>query len=246
MAESNRTFSIVFVSGSWHTETHIVPVIPHLYELGYRVVPRPLHSAGARQPAATFADDVRLILEALRAENAADNHVCLLGHSTSASQVVEAANQFLAESPAAHTSLLVHIVLVAAFLDRPRQIKAVVPEGWYEIREECGRRYSVCNDPAYRFYSDMSAEAAKPFIEALVPQASIVYPTEIAETWKGVPNRTYMVCLGDKGIPVWIQRAEAEEQGMTIVELETGHVPFVSQPEEFARILDSVLRQTKQ
>ncbi len=49
-----------------------------------------------------------------------------------------------------------------------------------------------------------------------------------AAAWQQVPS-TYLVCAQDKGTPAGLQRAFARKAGV-VVELDTGHHPFLSQP----------------
>jgi pimeloyl-ACP methyl ester carboxylesterase len=58
-----------------------------------------------------------------------------------------------------------------------------------------------------------------------------------AAAWQRVPS-TYLVCAQDKGTPAPLQRDFARKAG-TVVELDTGHHPFLSQP---AAVQDLLLR----
>jgi pimeloyl-ACP methyl ester carboxylesterase len=49
-----------------------------------------------------------------------------------------------------------------------------------------------------------------------------------AATWQRVPT-TYLVCGQDRGTPARLQREFARRAG-NVVELDTGHHPFLSQP----------------
>jgi pimeloyl-ACP methyl ester carboxylesterase len=50
-----------------------------------------------------------------------------------------------------------------------------------------------------------------------------------AAAWRQIPS-TYLVCADDRGTPARLQREFARRAGR-VVELETGHHPFLSQPE---------------
>lgn len=50
-----------------------------------------------------------------------------------------------------------------------------------------------------------------------------------AAAWQEVPT-TYLVCTGDRGTPVAAQREFARKAG-SVVEVDTGHHPFLSRPE---------------
>jgi pimeloyl-ACP methyl ester carboxylesterase len=53
--------------------------------------------------------------------------------------------------------------------------------------------------------------------------------------WQDVPS-TYLVCADDRGTPVAAQRGFARRAG-TVVELDAGHHPFLSQPQAVADLL---------
>lgn len=63
---------------------------------------------------------------------------------------------------------------------------------------------------------------------------------------KTVPRRTYLVCTRDKCAPPRRQRAIALRLGARILELDSGHLPMLSQPDAFARHLVEVVQRTRQ
>lgn len=79
MAQTTARPSIVLVSGACHTEFHIRPVVPYFEKAGYRIIPRPLYSAG--HPAATFEDDVAKIQSTISSELQSGQDVCVIVHS---------------------------------------------------------------------------------------------------------------------------------------------------------------------
>lgn len=50
-----------------------------------------------------------------------------------------------------------------------------------------------------------------------------------AAAWKQLPS-TYLVCAEDRGTPAQLQREYADRAG-SVVELDAGHHPFLSQPD---------------
>jgi pimeloyl-ACP methyl ester carboxylesterase len=56
-----------------------------------------------------------------------------------------------------------------------------------------------------------------------------------AAAWQQVPS-TYVVCASDKGTPARLQRDFARKAG-SVVELDTGHHPFLSQPAAVQNLL---------
>ena len=57
-----------------------------------------------------------------------------------------------------------------------------------------------------------------------------------AAAWQQIPT-TYLVCADDRGTPAAMQREFARRAG-SVVEMRTGHHPFLSQP---AAVRDLVL-----
>ena len=64
---------------------------------------------------------------------------------------------------------------------------------------------------------------------------SVVNQPVQAAAWKQVPS-TYLVCTQDRGTPAAAQREFAHRAG-TVVELDAGHHPFLSQPQAVADLL---------
>jgi pimeloyl-ACP methyl ester carboxylesterase len=56
-----------------------------------------------------------------------------------------------------------------------------------------------------------------------------------AAAWRDRPS-TYVVCTDDRALPVPLQRSCADRVG-TVVEIPTSHSPFLSRPDELARML---------
>jgi len=59
-----------------------------------------------------------------------------------------------------------------------------------------------------------------------------------AAAWQQVPT-TYLVCTLDRGTPVEAQRGFAERAG-SVVRMETGHHPFLSQPQAVADLVEGL------
>jgi pimeloyl-ACP methyl ester carboxylesterase len=230
--------SIVFVAGGWHTEFHLKPITPYLESYGYRIVPVKLttSTSGQSDPPPSIAANVAHIRGILQAEISAGYSVCLVGHSVSGQSVVLAANEFLASASAEESARLVHIVFISCFLNAARATEGL---SWFTI--DFATMDATVASPYEPFYSGMSAEAAAPFIAALVGNRAEMPPADYGDLWRGVKG-TYFLCKNDKAIAPERQRLEAEESGMRVVEVEMDHCPFVSQPEEFAEELNKALQ----
>ncbi|MBP2326503.1 pimeloyl-ACP methyl ester carboxylesterase [Kibdelosporangium banguiense] len=101
------------------------------------------------------------------------------------------------------------------------------------------------------FYNDVDDATAAAAISLLTPDGPVGIPGETftvtAERYGAVPH-TYLVCLQDKAFPVALQRRFITEidavsaKPTTVLELDTSHSPFLSQPAELARVIASVHR----
>ena len=77
----------------------------------------------------------------------------------------------------------------------------------------------------------------------LAPQSASVagHPVR-ASAWKHVPS-TYLVCANDRGTPADKQRQFAAKAGH-VIELDTGHHPFLARPQDVAEILLELATKT--
>lgn len=235
----SRNLSIIFVAGGWHTEEHVKPITPHLEVHGYRVVPIKLQTSGQHDPLPTIQDNVAPIVSAVKSEIASGNKICLVGHSVSGQSCVLAANDFHATASETDKAKFVHIVFISCFLN---PIRATAGTDWYDINTSTMYAHLRSPDEIYSvLYNDMPRAEAQPFIDALDSNRAQMPPDDIPDTWKQVQG-TYFLCLKDKAILPEMQRPEAEENGMTVVEVEMDHCCYVSRPKEFARELHEVLK----
>ena len=82
---------------------------------------------------------------------------------------------------------------------------------------------------------DVAAEA----LNHLARQSlSVIEAPVQAAAWRQVPS-TYLVCIEDNGTPVAAQRAFARRAG-TVVEIDAGHHPFLSQPVAVADLIEQL------
>ena len=94
-------------------------------------------------------------------------------------------------------------------------------------------------DPSYlagTYLQDCPSEVVTPALERLVPQSvSVTMAEPVVAGWQGVPS-TYVVCTDDLGSPADWQRTQAARAGR-VVELHSGHHPFLSMPEAVAALV---------
>ena len=234
---SDKT-SIVFVSGQWHTQFHTKPSMDLLQADGYKVIPCPLLSCGIKEPRPLFKDEVDNISSKIASEVQNGQHVCVVAHSAAGQPTVEAINKFLLSN--AEKIEQVQLVFVASFLNGERALAKSGSRGWFHMDMENMTTRVTQSDTT--FYNDMSAAESRPFVEALSPAIWWSDPAVVSgEDWKSV-QKTYMLCLQDNAVFAEQQKEEIEDHGFSVVEIDAGHCPFVSQPEKFVATLSQILK----
>jgi hypothetical protein len=90
------------------------------------------------------------------------------------------------------------------------------------------------------FYGDCTVEASDKATRPLVPEPVGPASTPVnitAERWGSVP-RSYILCTQDRAISPAQQRAMIASVGVDrVVEMDSSHSPFISQPERLAALL---------
>ena len=90
------------------------------------------------------------------------------------------------------------------------------------------------------FYGDCTVEASERATRLLVPEPVGPASTPVhvtAERWGSVP-RSYIVCTQDRAISPAQQRAMIASVGVDrVIEMNSSHSPFISQPERLATLL---------
>ncbi|MEV4292945.1 alpha/beta hydrolase [Nonomuraea bangladeshensis] len=104
-------------------------------------------------------------------------------------------------------------------------------DGTFGVRAEVATR---------TFLQDCDREAVEQAHARLVRQSAAVIAAVItgpvqAAAWQHVPS-TYVVCAQDNGTPAAVQRVQAG-RATHVVEVATGHHPFLSRPSVVARLL---------
>lgn len=168
-----------------------------------------------------LADDVVAIRDVLAAS---DEPTIVVAHSYGGIVTAEAAHG---------VDTVRHLLLVSSYLPEVGQSLASfggeTPAPFLDIDPDGGTFTVRPESLADVFLQDCDAEIQRQAASRLARQSLTVLDQPVrTAAWKQVPS-TYLVCAQDRGTPVERQR-EFARRASAVVELDTGHHPFLSQP----------------
>lgn len=176
-----------------------------------------------------YADDVVSVRTLLAA---AVEPVVVVAHSYGGMVVAEAADG---------VDQVERLLLIASFLPMPGESLAAIsgegpPPPWIDLDLEVGTFGLRPEFAAGTYLQDCPDDVIAPAVERLVPQ-TVTVSTTPAKTaaWQGISS-TYLVCADDLGTPPGLQRRQAERADR-VVELASGHHPFLSMPQAVADLV---------
>lgn len=227
---------VVFVHGAcvhdgawwWHRTAELLaqlgvasqaPALPSCGETGART--------GASGPG--LAEDVAAVRQVLARS---DEPTVVVAHSYGGIVTAEAA---------AGVDAVRHLLLVSSYLPEVGQSLSSLGSDeaapFLEIDPDGGTFTVRADALAETFLQDCDAEIQRKVTKKTARQSLVVLEQPVqSASWQLVPS-TYLVCAQDRGIPARLQRAFAGRAG-SVVELDTGHHPFLSQP---AAVRDLIL-----
>jgi pimeloyl-ACP methyl ester carboxylesterase len=136
-----------------------------------------------------------------------------------------------------------HVVLVSSYLPEVGESLSTFggpePAPFLDVDVRAGTfgvRPELLADTFLQDCPEVAADAAAHLARQSV---SVVGQPVGAAAWQQVPS-TYLVCAQDRGTPATVQREFARRAG-TVVELDTGHHPFLAQPRAVADLLLEVV-----
>ena len=229
---------VVFVHGAcvrdgswwWHRTADLLrdrsvsSVMPGLPSCGEAGVPGGVGGAG-------LAEDVDAVREVLLGS---DEPTIVVAHSYGGIVTSEAA---------AGVASVNHLLLIASYLPEIGQSLSDFGDGtpapFLDIDLDSGT-FEVCPELLVEtFLQDCDSEVQAQACEHLARQSGQVTTQPVnAAAWQQVPS-TYLVCAQDRGTPAALQREFARRAG-SVVELDAGHHPFLSQPEAVRDLLLSL------
>jgi hypothetical protein len=238
MDENN--VSIIFCTGAFHTNIHVQPATGPLEKAGYRVIACPMVSAHG---SGEWEEDVSNIESATKAELRSGHHMALILHSAAGPVGCEAVNRVFS-SNAYDNAKILKMIFVASLVRQDEAAKIYtnpLMSGYFRIGTGHEAGYIFADDAQQAFFNDMTPEDAGPYIKALGKQKAYQQPDVVSEQWKAIPA-AYVLCTRDNVALPEDQQWIAQRHGMHISRVEAGHDPFISRPEEFVHIIDSIIK----
>ncbi|WP_037503515.1 alpha/beta fold hydrolase [Solirubrobacter soli] len=222
--------NIVLVHGAWADGSCWSAVIPALQNDGHRVT-------AVQLPETSTTADVARVRHVLSLQ---DGPTVLVGHSYGG-QVLTALGE-----DAPNVAALVYI---AAFgLDEGESLGALLGGGpptpalEHLFVDDQQLAWIPEDDFVTRFASGVDPEKARVLFATQQPISLSTFEDVIGTpTWKLHPS-WYMVAKADQAIPPDAERQFAARMGATTVEVDSGHVPMVSHPDEVTDLIRAAVK----
>lgn len=149
----------------------------------------------------------------------------------------------VAAEAAAGVGAVRHLVLVSSYLPEPGESLSTFgpaePPPFLDFDPDGGTFGARPGLFAQTFAQDCPPEVVRGGVARLARQTLAVTGQPVqAAAWHDVPT-TYLVCAEDRGTPAAAQREFARRAGK-VIEVNTSHHPFLSQPETVAGIIASL------
>lgn len=215
--------NIVLVHGAYADGSSWAKVIPILQAKGYNVI-------AVQNPLTSLSDDVAATKRAIALM---DGPVLLGGHSSAGMVISEAGND----------PKVAGLLFVSALIPNDGQSVADVVQGHpapgnAEIQEDASGFMSLSlKGINENFVPDVPAAERKVIYATQVPWAKAATTEKISTAaWKSKPSWC-IIAANDRSIDPELERAEAKMIKATSIELNSSHVPMVSQPDKVAAFI---------
>ncbi|KAK4539407.1 hypothetical protein LTR36_010970 [Oleoguttula mirabilis] len=238
---------IVLVHGACHQAWHLHLLAQTLDAAGYTTSTPQLPSAALDPtgPSCTLAGDTAVITAALEAAAATSDAILPVFHSYAG---VPGSEAVAALSNSAKAKIPRLVYLAAFVLEPGTNVLAADGGDGSESSSWIGRQ-GDCTlpvpDPIATFYHDVEPALAAQAVKHLVKQAYEPMAAKATQAgWKLFPV-TYVFCAEDRAVPAECMRARVEtilgderlRGRWEVLTLEGGHSPFLSRPDECARVI---------
>lgn len=219
-----RKPSVVFCHGIWADGSCFSKVIPSLQKEGYEVI-------SAQYGLDSFETDVAAVKRTL---NRVAGPVILVGHSYGGATIT-------ASGVDERVAALVYIAAVAPDVGETvqEQLDKYPSDIFSRVQVADGRAWMLPNATEF-FAGDLSDEDQKlVWATHYAPAVDLFRQQKLSSTpWKSKPS-WYILTKQDHTVNPDLQRWVSKRMGATVIELDSSHVPMLSQPD---RVL-AVIRQ---
>lgn len=221
--------TIVLVHGAWHGGWCWQRLTPHLTQRGFTCRTVDLPSVGARPGEAVGLSADAAAVKAVLAD--LQGPVILCGHSYGGMVISLAA---------AGDSRIENLVYVCAYMPESGQSVADIRGSqrlpWVQ-KLDGGLTMPDPERAGALLYGGCDSATQQWAMRQLRPQCNVAFEEAVqTPAWKEVPS-TYLVCAGDKVIAPELQRDVLAPRATQVIELDSGHSPFLSMPEVLADVL---------
>ena len=231
-SNSNKP-SIVFVHGAFSDGSSWKKIIPIFVDEGFTVT-------AVQNPLRSLAEDVATTKRVIEAQK---GDVVLVGHSYGGSVITDAA---------AGSDKVKALVYVAAFAPEAGETvggllgkfppaalgTALAPDSASFLYIDRTKFHDV-------FAEDVPEEEASVMAATQKPIAASTFGESTkSAAWKTIPS-WYVVTTLDHAVNPELQRFMAKRIGAQVTEVEASHVPFLSQPEEIAKVIRAAAAQIR-
>ena len=215
--------NVVLVHGAFADGSGWEPVANILMQDGYKV-------SVVQHPETSYADDQKYTKAAI---DAMDGPVVLVGHSYGGSVITEAGN---------HPKVAALVYIAAFALDEGEScasIEQAVPPGSNAFKSDGNGNWWVDQEQfAAAFAADFPKEKAAFMAVSQVPISTEAFTHKVTSpAWKTKPS-WYMVATADRSINPDQERMMAKRAKAKTVEVNSGHVAYISHPKETARLIE--------
>lgn len=229
---------MVLVHGAWHGAWCWERVLPLLHDRGVWATAMDLPGHGASPlPPGDLHGDADAVVSAL---DRVDAPVVLVGHSYGGAVITDAG---------AHPAVA-HLMYIAAFVPDAHESVAMLTKSHDEQplldraveRRDDGTSAVIPHLAAAALYHDCPDPGQAVARLGLQPVVALTQRPRRA-AWRSVSS-TYLVCGQDRAVPPGLQRRMAGRTEQTR-ECDSGHAPFLSQPQLVADLVHEVVLSTR-
>ena len=219
--------TIVLVHGAFADGSSWARVIPILEDNGYAVI-------AVQNPLTSLADDIATTKRVIEAQK---GPVVAVGHSYGGAVITAAA------AGSANVKALVYVAAFAPdaeeVLEAPGKKFAAPPLSSALVPDAAGFLYIDRAKFHDAFCRDVPAADARVMATTQKPVNGSVFTASVpGGAWKTIPS-WYIVASDDRAINPELERFYAKRIGATTTEIKSSHVPFLSHPNEVAKVIEA-------